>query len=233
MRAIGDIEFPYRKDVISAPLRRETSALLIVDLQNGTTRSDRGLMGALRQAGHAADMDAYVSRVRTVVLPNVLRMQRTFREEQAAVVFLVVGTITGDFSDMTTQTRRAARYWEGLGIGVPYAKNGTQDIQVPDEIAPLAGEPVIVKTTNSAFTSSSLERILASRGIRELAVCGVGTNACVQITLLDAVDRGLDCVLVEDACAALTTELHEAAIATMSSFCRVESASTVIAELCK
>lgn len=44
--------------------------------------------------------------------------------------------------------------------------------------------------------------------MRNLVVCGVTTDVCVHSTLREGNDRGFDCVLVEDACAAGTEELH-------------------------
>ena len=212
-------------------LDRSSSALLIVDLQRGSTSRDRGWISILRAAGYATQMDAYLQRIASTVFPNVRRLQQAFRDVGASVIFLAVGSMTEDYSDITLQRRRVAEYWQSRGFDAPYARPGSRDLEIPEPIAPAPSEPLLIKTTNSAFTSSGLERVLLNRNIRELAICGVGTNACVALTLLDAVDRGFDCVLIEDACAGLTTELHETGVQIVESFCRVASTEAVVQEM--
>lgn len=69
-----------------------------------------------------------------------------------------------------------------------------------DEVLPVAGEPVISKTTNSAFIGTDLERSLAARGIRRLCVMGVITNNSVETTVRMAGNLGFETYLVEDCC---------------------------------
>jgi nicotinamidase-related amidase len=44
--------------------------------------------------------------------------------------------------------------------------------------------------------------MLRIKGIKNLVVCGVTTDVCVGSTVREANDRGFDCVVVEDGCAA-------------------------------
>lgn len=74
------------------------------------------------------------------------------------------------------------------------------------------GEPVIDKPGRSAFRHTDFKLLLDVRGVRNLVVCGVTTDVCVSSTVRDANDLGLDCVVVGDACAAGSAELHEAAL---------------------
>jgi nicotinamidase-related amidase len=65
--------------------------------------------------------------------------------------------------------------------------------------APLDGEPVIVKRTNSAFIGTDLEERLRTAGHRRLAMAGVITNNSVEATVRMAGNLGFDVMLVEDA----------------------------------
>ena len=52
-----------------------------------------------------------------------------------------------------------------------------------------------------------------ARGIENLVLTGVTTNCCIQSNLREALDRGYDCVVLEDCCGAVTAASHERAMA--------------------
>jgi nicotinamidase-related amidase len=68
------------------------------------------------------------------------------------------------------------------------------------ETAPLPGETVIAKHTNSAFIGTSLEAILRDASVVRLVVAGVITNNSVEATVRMAGNLGFDVLLAEDAC---------------------------------
>jgi nicotinamidase-related amidase len=68
------------------------------------------------------------------------------------------------------------------------------------EAAPLPGETVIAKQTNSAFIGTGLEARLREASIARLAVAGVITNNSVEATVRMAGNLGFDVLLAEDAC---------------------------------
>jgi nicotinamidase-related amidase len=63
-------------------------------------------------------------------------------------------------------------------------------------------------------------------------VCGVVTNGCVEGTVRDASDLGYNVIMIPDACAAVTPELHQAAITNLNNaFCNCRDTETVVHEL--
>ena len=97
-------------------------------------------------------------------------------------------------------------------------------------------EPTIVATTG--WTTDELSRGIDSANpvgpfdVVTLLVCGVVTNGCVEGTVRDASDLGYQVVMVEDACAAVTPALHQAAITNLKdAFCNCRSTDEVFAEL--
>ena len=77
----------------------------------------------------------------------------------------------------------------------------------------MPGEPVIDKPGYSAFVATDLELLLRNRGVTTLLITGVTTEVCVSSTLRHAIDLGLHCLTVADACASADPALHAAALA--------------------
>jgi len=80
------------------------------------------------------------------------------------------------------------------------------------EIRPREGEVVLDKPGKGAFANTDFDLLLRVRGIQNLILCGVTTDVCVHTTMREANDRGFDCLLVEDCCAAAEQHLHDAAV---------------------
>ncbi|KAK5685422.1 hypothetical protein LTS10_003500 [Elasticomyces elasticus] len=108
----------------------------------------------------------------------------------------------------------------GLGIGDrgPLGRllvRGEAGHDTIKELYPVDGEPVIDKPGKGAFTNTDFDLLLRTKGVRNLIICGVTTDVCVSTTMREANDRGYDCLLVEDCCAASYKNLHNAAIETV------------------
>lgn len=78
-----------------------------------------------------------------------------------------------------------------------------------DAVAPLEGEMVVAKQTNSAFIGTALEEKLRELEIRTLVVTGVSTNNSVEATVRMAGNLGFDTYLVADACFTFARPDHE------------------------
>lgn len=223
--------YEYRKAMLDFSFDAAKSALLIVDLQYGSADRNSGYSAAYAAMGFDEVVDAYMDRLQSIVLPNVQRLQKSFRSAGAPVIFFTVGTISGDFSDMPPRFRRGLEFWKAQGVNDPYSRIGTKEIEVLDEIAPQEGDLLFTKTTASAFSSTPIDDELKSRGIEMLAICGVSTNYCVESTLRDAADLGYDVALIEDASADSNLESHERGVRGCGAFGRVLTAEETIAEI--
>ena len=78
---------------------------------------------------------------------------------------------------------------------------GTTGHQVKAEARPLKGEPIHVKTVNSGFIGTELERSLRTQGADTLVLVGLTTNHCVSTTTRMAGNLGFSAYLVADAAA--------------------------------
>ncbi|MDT7659573.1 MAG: hypothetical protein QOF38_4288, partial [Pseudonocardiales bacterium] len=70
-----------------------------------------------------------------------------------------------------------------------------------DDLHPLPGEPLVVKTSINAFTTTNLHRQLTQRGVRKVVICGIRTEQCCETTARVASDLGFDVTFVTDATA--------------------------------
>lgn len=91
----------------------------------------------------------------------------------------------------------------------------------PGEIArllyPQASDITILKPRHSAFYASPLELLLAEMQAKELVICGVATDMCVQITAGDAFLREYPCWVPADCTAAESRPAKKASLAYMAS----------------
>ena len=111
------------------------------------------------------------------------------------------------------------------------------------EAAPLEGETVVAKRTNSAFIGTDLEARLRSMDCRTVVVVGVSTSNCVEATVRMAGNLGFRTLLVEDGCftfdkrdfgGRLRTagEVHDMSLANLDGeYCTVVTSGWVLAAL--
>ena len=83
---------------------------------------------------------------------------------------------------------------------------------VPLAFEPVDGAVVLDKHVYTCVTPDFL-RDLRDKGIEEVAICGIDTDACVSACAIDLFENGIRPVLLSDACASHAgAEYHEAAL---------------------
>lgn len=85
----------------------------------------------------------------------------------------------------------------GAGFFIP----GTEGAEIHPAVAPLPGEPVVVKHTPNSFRDTPLADLLRTGDIDHLVIAGMMTHMCVDSTARAAADLGFRCTVVQDACA--------------------------------
>ena len=220
----------YREKLTESPalihsLRKQNTALMVIDLQYLDAAQGHGVFADLARSGVASEAaEYYFDRLRRTVLPNVRRLQDAFRRNGLEVIHTRIQSLTKDGRDRSAGHKR-------LGL---HAAPGSKEAEFLPEIAPKGDEIVINKTASGVFNATNLDFILRNMGITGLFVCGVYTNECISTAVRDACDLGYYTTLIDDGCATVTPELHEATIRTLKDrYSRVLSTEQAVRETCR
>lgn len=225
---VDPLQESYRSTLIDSPearkaIRQHHVALLVIDLQYLDAAQGYGVFADVVKSGVPQQaQEYYFKRLDHVVLPNVRRLQDAFRDLSLEVIHTRIQSLTMDGRDRSVGHQR-------LGLHAP---PGSKEAEFLPEVAPKGDEIVINKTASGVFNASNLEYILRNMTVDSLYVCGVYTNECVSTTVRDACDRGFHTTLINDACATVTPELHNATVTTLRDrYARVQSTDEVIKEI--
>src|SRR5688572_24765131 len=182
---------------------RKSCALVIIDMQRDFV--DPG--------GFGEALGNDVSLLRKAIAPT-----RRVLEAARKKAMLVVHTREGhrpDLSDLPPSKKLRGRLKAGIGDPGPMGRilvRGEYGHDIVDALKPAPGEPVVDKPGKGAFYATDLDSLLHNRGVRQLIVCGVTTEVCVNTTVREANDRGYDCLVLEDCVGSYFPEFQAAAL---------------------
>ena len=74
---------------------------------------------------------------------------------------------------------------------------GDEAFEIADEVAPLPGEKIYVKTINSCFGNREFAAYLEGSKDKALMIIGLQTNFCIDATVKSAFERGYHVVVPE------------------------------------
>ncbi|MEJ2402868.1 MAG: cysteine hydrolase [Candidatus Thiodiazotropha sp.] len=225
---IDPLQETYREHIAEAAgrtksLERHNTALLCIDLQFLDAARGYGVFADAESSGLPPEsQDYYFERLETFVLPNVRRLQETFRANRLEVIHTRIQSLTRDGRDRGPGHKR-------LNLHAP---PGSKEAEFLPQIAPQGDEIIINKTASGVFTSTNLEYVLRNLGITGLFIVGVYSNECVSTAVRDACDLGFYVTLISDAIATVTPELQQATYTTMKDrYARLMSTDEALAEI--
>lgn len=194
------------------------TALLVIDVQN--TYLDRPdpatLSGADLERYHA--WTPFHERMHGTVIPTIARLAEAFRARGLDVLYARIACLLPDGRDRSLSQKKPG--WNNLLLPKDEAAS-----QIVPAIGPVGPEIVVTKTTDSALTGTNLRLVLANLGITHVVCVGIFTDQCVSSTVRSLADESFDVIVVEDACAAGTDDLHRRELEILNMiYCSVMSA---------
>ena len=177
-------------------LQAETTALLVIDIQNTylTPQDDQE---------EARRWQPFYKRMKQTVIPNTARLIKDARKQGIEVIFARIACLKNDGRDRSLSQKKP-------GFNYLLLPKDEHPSQLVPELQPVEDEITILKTTDSALTGTNLRLILHNMGITDVIVAGIFTDQCVASTVRSLADESFNVLVVEDCCAAATMELHEA-----------------------
>lgn len=205
MKTINSFPYPWPYDGDISP---KNTALIVIDMQHDFC----GEGGFLESMGYD------ISEAKKVINPI-----KKLLEELRTLNYPIIHTREGhqpDLSDLPENKRwRTARNGAEIGSLGSLGRiliRGEKGWDIIPELYPIEGEPIIDKPGKGAFFATDLDQILKLKGIKNLIFVGLTTDVCVTMSLREANDRGYECILLEDCCAASEIENHKNAIKNIS-----------------
>jgi biuret amidohydrolase len=191
-------------------LRPQNTALIIIDMQ--TDFCGKG--------GYIDGLGYDLTNARATIEP-IRKVLERFRKGSYHVIHTREGH-RADLSDLPANKRWRSRVLQNGGPGQPgigdpgpcgrVLVRGEPGWEIIPELAPLAGEPIIDKPGKGSFCATDLDMLLRQNGIRNIVLTGLTTDVCVHTTMREANDRGYECLILGDCCAATDPGNHAAAL---------------------
>jgi nicotinamidase-related amidase len=218
----------YREFISEAPavfksLEQHHTALLCIDLQYLDAAPGYGVFADAEKSGVPIEaQEYYFNRLDELVIPNVHKLQKGFRNKKLEVIHTRIQSLTLDGRDRGPGHKR-------LNL---HAAPGSKESEFLEQVAPVGDEIVINKTASGVFNATNIEYILRNMGITGLFIVGVYSNECVSTAIRDACDLGFHVTLISDGTATVTAELQNATLTTMKDrYARVLTTEEALAEL--
>lgn len=203
------------------PLVPDQTALLMIDVQNFSAHRKGAEFKHCSTADLKRDYGWYFEQLQQTVIPNLQKMQKAARSSGIELIYTTIESLTKDGRDRSLD-------YKITGFNVP---KGSWDGKVIDELAPADDEIWLPKSSSSVFVSTNIDYLLRNLGIRQLIICGLVTDQCVESAIRDACDLGYLVTQVTDACTTYSGERHENSLAAIRGYCRQLTTDALIGEL--
>lgn len=201
-------------------LPKSQTALLVIDIQ-ACYLPEAAPDGEI-ESGEWERWRPFRERMHEFVVPQTQKLLKAFRSREMDVFFARIACLNPAGRDRSLSQARP-------GFNDLLLPKDEASSQIYEAVAPLEHEIVVLKTTDSALTGTNLRLILTNMRIKNVVVCGIFTDQCVSSTVRSLADESFNVVVIHDACAAATMELHNAELTVINNiYCQVLSVDEVL-----
>jgi nicotinamidase-related amidase len=200
-------------------LRRDTTALVVVDMQNDFVR-----VGAPLEVPDARE-----------TIEVHLELLEWFRTRKRPIVFtrFIAGpreTLMWKWSPVIAPPTRCC--WPGIKRTYADVDGERECVAVIDELEPRHNEHQVDKYGYNGFHRTPLTDLLNAHGVDTVVITGTVTQICVEDTARGAFHEGFQAAVVSDAVSSYAPELHRASLQTLAmKYGRVVTSQDALAEL--
>lgn len=170
-------------------LKKEETALMIIDMQYGGGAPDGSLVKML---------NVDVTSQEDIVTPMI--KLKDFFNDNGMLVVNVKTEYEEDFSDWPMLAERFKVREHGHFV------KGSPDAEIIPPLAPREGEWLIVKNRWNAFLNTNLDELLKKRNIKNLIIAGAATDVCVLETCSHAFAANYNCFVPMETTASFNAE---------------------------
>ncbi len=125
------------------------------------------------------------------------------REAGLAVIYVVVRFRDG-YPEIGARNRMMSAMKKSNRV-----REGTPGAEIHTQVAPQAGEPLVIKRRVGAFGATDLQTILNAHDLTTLILAGVSTGGVVLSTVRWAADADYELIVVADCCLDPDEEVHD------------------------
>jgi nicotinamidase-related amidase len=200
-----------RRQLRTRKLDPTACALIVVDMQEYQVSEDSSVVRLFEKTVPGL-LQYFLGRVKELVIPNIIHLLEFFRAHDLPVYFTKFASMRPDRKDYAGNIRAVNKLAVNLIDEPIFPDKKDPSASIIPALTPQGNDVIILKTTSGTFSSTDLDHQLRNLGVSMIIVTGVVTNFCVENTARIAADLGYNVVLVDDACAAWTSSLHEATL---------------------
>lgn len=191
------------------------SVVAIFNMQNEIIHPDgkigaRGNAAVVRERGILAKTAALLAAARAASIP----------------VFYVGSGYNASYDGLNRSVTLFAEHEPSGRLQV-----GSWGAQFHPGIAPEDGDTVLYRGGIGCFASTPIAALLPPPDDARVYVAGVSTRLVVEAAVFEFTDRGYQVSVVEDCCAAASSQAHADAVKTLSMFAAIEPAEQVISRI--
>ena len=181
--------------------KRDNTVLLLIDMQK-LALSDHIVWSAekagIDKAAAKKLLEDYDRRFEAST-KQAEKLLKAFRKQNMTPIHVKIEAYAGDARD-TGPSHKIANYL------IP---PGCEWGDWIEEVKPLPGEIVLVKTCSGAVVGTMLDKVLRNLNARNVITVGYYTDQCVETTVRDLADLGYEVILAQDATMTVTMKRYQ------------------------